>query len=234
MSDTQEAFTASRPTMIDARHTFKSYIAIYSVIQEFSHRDPEFVIELLTKNDKGLLKDITVWCERTGNELLSFESEGEGGMRCLIQKGERRRNDKVMTVVMSTADLERVVYPFDKAIAGAVLGIEVNIVFEGAGVRLLKRGYRSTVSGFLGRLFTTIVENVMKKDIGWPLPKDAIEILGELGANFYICGPSMVGYGVREEELIVKNFTLGATITWVDLLDRSDISVFSKAEFEKP
>jgi hypothetical protein len=33
------------------------------------------------------------------------------------------------------------VYPLDKALAGAVLGMEVNVVFEGAAVRLLKRGH---------------------------------------------------------------------------------------------
>jgi hypothetical protein len=37
------------------------------------------------------------------------------------------------------------VYPLDKALAGAVLGMDVNVVFEGTGVRLLKRGYRSGI-----------------------------------------------------------------------------------------
>jgi predicted peroxiredoxin len=79
-----------------------------------------------------------------------------------------------------------------------------------------------------------VVEGVMKKEIGWPLPRDAIEILEELGAKFYVCGPSLVGYGVREEELVARDFVTGATLTWVKLLAESDVNVFSKAEFEKP
>ncbi len=225
---------ASRPTVVDVRHTLKSYQAAYSVIQELRRRDSEAVVELLIRNDKGMLKDIATWCSTTGYQLICSELGEEDEMRCLIQKGERKRNEKVMTVVISTARLEQVAYPFDRAIGGAVLGMQVNVVFEGSGVRLLKRGYRATVSGLWGRVFTTSVEDAMKKNTGWPLPQDAIGILEELGANFYVCGPSMVAFGVREEELVIKNHTLGGTLTWVDLLARSNVSVLSKAVFEKP
>jgi predicted peroxiredoxin len=234
MVDKPGAFMASRPTVVDARHTFKAYQAVYTVIQELSRRDSEAVVELLIKNDKGMLNDIATWCSTTGYQLICSELGKEEEMRCLIQKGEQKVNDKVMTVVISTANLEYLAYPFDKAIGGAVLGMQVNVIFEGAGVRLLQRGYRASLSGFWGKIFTTIVENVMKDKIGWPLPNEAIAMLEDLGANFYVCGPSLVGYGVREEELVVKKHTLGATITWVDLLARSNVSVFSRAVFEKP
>jgi predicted peroxiredoxin len=234
MVDKPGAFMASRPTVVDCRHTFKAYEAAYSVIQELSRRDAEFVVELLIKDDKGMLKDIATWCSTTGYRLICSEVGEEEDMRCLIQKGERKRNEKVMTVMISTASLEQVAYPFDRAIGGAVLGMEVNVVFEGAGVRLLKRGYRATVSGLWGRVFTASVEDAMKRKTGWPLPQDAIGILDELGANFYVCGPSMVAFGVREEELVVKNHTLGGTLTWVDLLARSNATVSSRAIFENP
>jgi predicted peroxiredoxin/TusA-related sulfurtransferase len=198
-------------------------------MKELRHRDTEAVVELVMKNDKGMLHDIATWCEATGNELISSEPGGEGEVRCLVQKGEMQggREKKSMTVVIST-------YPFDRALGATVLGMEVNMIFEGAGVRLLKRGYRSKLSGFWGGCFTGVVEGVMKKEIGWPLPRDAIEILEELGAKFYVCGPSLVGYGVREEELVARDFVTGATLTWVKLLAESDVNVFSKAEFEKP
>jgi predicted peroxiredoxin len=234
MVDKPGAFMASRPTVVEARHAFKGYQAAYAVIQELSHKDSEAVVELVIRNDKRILKDIATWCSTTGYQLICSEPGEENELRCLIQKGEQKRNDKTMTVVISTANLEDVAYPFDKAIGGAVLGMQVNIVFEGAGVRLLKRGYRAPPSGFWGRIFTTVVENVMKDKIGWPLPQDAIAMLEELGANFYVCGPSLVGYGVREEELVAKNHTLGGTITWIDLLAQSSVNVFSKAIFEKP
>jgi len=74
----------------------------------------------------------------------------------------------------------------------------------------------------------------MKDQIGWPLPQESILILEDLGARFYICGPSMSGYGVHEQDLIVAKYTLGAVVTWADLLARSDIHVVSKAQFDKP
>jgi predicted peroxiredoxin/TusA-related sulfurtransferase len=206
-------------------------------MKELRHRDTEAVVELIMKNDKGILHDIATWCKATGNELISSEPGEEGEVRCLVQKGELtggREKKKSMTVVISTANLEKVAYPFDRALGAAVLGMEVNVIFEGAGVRLLKRGYRSKLTGFWGGCFTGAVENAMKKEIGWPLPGDAIEILEELGAKFYICGPSLERYRVREEELIVRDFVTGATLTWVKLLAESDVNVFSKAEFEKP
>jgi predicted peroxiredoxin/TusA-related sulfurtransferase len=234
MVDKRGIFMASRPTVVDCRQTFKAYQAAYLVIQELRRKDSEAVVELVIKDDKGMLKDIATWCSKTGYQLICSEPGKEGEMRCLIQKGEEKRNDKTMTLMISTADLEDLAYPFDKALGGAVLGMQVNVVFEGAGVKLLQRGYRASVSGFWGRIFTTVVENVMKDKIGWPLPQDAMAMLEELGANFYICGPSMVGYGVREEELVVKHHTQGGTITWIDLLAGSNVNVFSKAVFEKP
>ena len=205
----------------------------YEVIKALRGLDNGAVVEVMTKDDKGLLNDLGVWCRATGREILG-EQPSQGEARLLIRKGEPVRNDQTMTVIMSTASLEHAVYPLDKALAGAVLGMDVNMVLEGAAVRLLKRGYRSRLSGLVGGVFTAKVEGVLKNEVGWPLPQDSILMLEDLGARFYICSPSMFGYGVREQDLIVSKYTLGAVVTWADLLARSDIQIFSKAQFDKP
>ncbi len=80
-----------------------------------------------------------VWCRSPATSSSAYRL-GEGEARVLIRKGrEPVRNARAMTVIMSTASLEHAVYPLDKALAGAVLGMNVNVVFEGAAVRLLKR-----------------------------------------------------------------------------------------------
>ena len=219
--------------LLDARGTWKPYRVAYEVITALRPLEVGSVAEVLTKDDRGLLNDLGIWCRATGYELLDTRP-GAGEARALIRKGEPVRNDRTMTVIMSTASLEAAVYPLDKALAGAVLGMDVNVVFEGAGVRLLQRGYRSRLSGLVGGLFTSKVEQVMKKEIGWPLPQESVLILHDLGAHFYLCGSSMVGYGVREQDLIIGEYTLGAVITWAGLLARADIQVFSKAQFDKP
>ncbi len=219
--------------VVDARWTWKPYRVAYEVIKALRGVDTGSVVEVITKDDRGLLNDLGTWCRATGHELLS-EQPGHRQVRVLLRKGEPVRSDKTMTVIMSTASLEHAVFPLDKALAGAVLGMEVNMVFEGAAVRLLKRGYRPRLSGLVGSVFTSKVEGVMKNEIGWPAPQESILILEDLGARFYVCSPSMFGYGVREQDLIVGKYTLGAVVTWADLLARSDIHVFSNAQFDKP
>ena len=65
-------------------------------------------------------------------------------------------------------------------------------------------------------------------------PGDKATRLEDLGARFYVCSPSLFGYGVHERDLIVGRYTLGAVVTWADLLARSDIQIFSRAQFDKP
>jgi len=225
--------TTQERLLLDARGTRKPYRVAYDVIKVMRGLDTGSVVEVITKDDKGLLNDLDVWCRATGHELLGMQPAA-GEARLLIRKAEPARNEQTMTVIMSTARLENAVYPLDKALAGAALGMDVNMVFEGAAVRLLKRGYRPKLSGLVGGLFTAKVEGVMKDEIGWPLPQESILILEDLGARFYVCSPSLSGYGVHEQDLIVSKYTLGAVVTWADLLAHSDIHVFSKAQFDKP
>jgi len=225
--------TTQERLLLDARRTWKPYRVAYEVIKAMRGLDTGSVVEVITKDDKGLLHDLGVWCRATGHELLGMQPTA-GEARLLIRKAEPARNEQTMTVIMSTARLENAVYPLDKALAGAALGMDVNMVFEGAAVRLLKRGYRPKLSGLVGGLFTAKVEGVMKDEIGWPLPQESILILEDLGARFYVCSPSLFGYGVHEQDLIVSKYTLGAVVTWADLLAHSDIHVFSKAQFDKP
>jgi predicted peroxiredoxin/TusA-related sulfurtransferase len=219
---------------VDATATWKPYRVSYEVMKAMRALETGATVEVISRDDPGLLTDLTTWCEVTGNHLVATERPAPGRALSLIRKGEPRRSGRSMTVIVSTAGLEHVIYPLDKALAAAVLGMDVHLVFEGAGVRLLKRGYRSRLSGAVGRAFTAMVERVMNTQIGWPLPAESIAILADLGASFYICGPSMVGYRVRPEDLAIKDYTVAAVVTWADLLARTDVHVFSNAQFEKP
>jgi predicted peroxiredoxin len=229
-----EDVTALEIGRVDVSQTWKPYRVAYEIIKALRGQEVGAAVEVVTKDDKGILTDVGTWCEATGHELMAAQRHGDGLARVLVRKREPRHNSRTMTVVMSTASLEHAVYPLDKALGAAVLGMGVHVVFEGAGVRLLERGYRPKLSGLVGALFTSMVERVMRDEIGWPPPQESILILEDLGARFYVCGPSMFGYDVREEDLIVRDYTIGAAVTWADLLARTDVHVFSKAQFEKP
>lgn len=219
---------------IDASGTWKPYMVAYKIIKETVGMENGKNFEVIIKDNKGVLADIKLWCESAGYVFLGSENKDENKLSLFVRKGDAKRDNHKMTVVISTANLEKVLLPFDKALSGAVMGMGVNVFFEGAGVRLLKKDYRSKLSGVIGGIFTGKVEGIMEKDIGWPAPKEAISILEDLGADFYVCGPSMVAYGVKEEDIMVKKYAISAVITAAKLLADSDIHIFSRAEFEKP
>lgn len=229
-------FEATRPLVVDARQTHRSSIALLALVREIRTRNPETVVELVVRNERSIKADVLSWCRRTGNELLGCEV-GEGGeLRCLVQKGvgcvEERK--KVMTVVVSMAGLEQVVGSLDKAVAGGVLGMDVNIVFEASGVRLLRTGYRSIISGAFGKWFTAMTEGILRRQLGCPLPRESIEILCELGAKFWVDEQALRCYGVRDEDLLIKGHEAIGVVGVVDLLEKSDIRIFSGGAFEKP
>jgi predicted peroxiredoxin/TusA-related sulfurtransferase len=226
--------TTAQKARVEVSGTWKPYRVIYEIIKAQRELGPGAVVEVVAKDDEGILADVRTWCATTGQELIAVQRQPAGRACLVVRPGERKASPKSMTVIVSTASLEYVVFPLEKALAAAVLGMDVYVVFEGAGVRLLQRGYRPRVSGLAGRFFTPMVERVMREQIGWPLPPESIAILEDLGARFYVCGPSMVGYGVPESELTVSKYTLGAVVTWAGLLARTDVHVFSKAQFEKP
>jgi len=95
-------------------------------------QNPESIIELLIQNSKGILHDISVWCESTGNELISSEvgsDSGDEDMHVLMQKGVpeqevEQRQEKKMTVIISTADLDFATTPLDRALFGNGVGNE--------------------------------------------------------------------------------------------------------------
>jgi predicted peroxiredoxin len=226
--------------VIDVSDSWKPYLVAYRIIKETGGSEKGKTLKVIVKESEAILADIKTFCEITGYVFAGYErdrsNEKKGAhlLNVYIKNGERKKNDHKMTVTLSTASLEQVVYPLDKAVSGAVLGMQVNVVFEGAAVRLLKRGYKPKLSGLIGGIFTGMVKKVMRNEIGWPQPQESIAMLEDLGAKFYVCGPSMFGYKVEREELIVKSYTIAAVVTWVKLLADSDIQIFSKAEFEKP
>ncbi|KAL5331318.1 hypothetical protein ACEPPN_000848 [Leptodophora sp. 'Broadleaf-Isolate-01'] len=227
-------FEATRPILVDARHSTSSPIILSLLLRKFTPQNPEDIIELAIINNKGLFRDVCLWCERTGNKLITSENEnGEEDIHCIIQKGQGRGRGKKMVAVLSTVDLVDVVGVLEKAVGGCVLGMEVAVFFEGSGVRLLRTGYRSRCPGLFGRFRTTVIEEELKS-LGRLLPRDAIEMLEELGASFYLCGRSMQRFGVEEEGVSVGKFEIASGIMLVDLLSRSDVNLFSKGEFERP
>lgn len=270
-------FEATRPPILECRDTLKSYMIAYSLLQALSRMNPESVIEVVFRNEKGLLQDLSAWCEATRNELISSEESQDGkDIRALIQKGseevelehdqdhergrrssdiagghsvsadtavtegttttttttgqgekKKKKEKKTMTLLISTSNLASLITPLDRALSAIMLSsYHLNIIFESSGVRLLSRDFHPTIPGMISRLLsrTTKLESRLAAQ-GSPLPSQALSILAELGAGFYVDGPSLRGVGEEEWVVTSKKVEVGSGMMWVEMMGRSDVVV---------
>jgi predicted peroxiredoxin len=247
------------PKVVDASSSWKSYQAIYKIITAIKAEKlaDDAKIEFIVKDNAGIIEDIKRYCAVRGHGFYEIDTKVDsakdgiamtpGTRKCGLIKHTRegenewearnRGRETSLTVIISTAAMKEVLFPLEKALAAAVLGMDVNVVFDGAGVRWVKRGYHSRLAGWkwISWVVTGKVEDAaMKYDMGWTQPDESIKILEDLGAKFWVCGPSMKHYGVDTKEVMVKEWTSAGPVTWVDLLARSDVHVSSRARFEKP
>lgn len=210
------------PIVVDTSSFSKSYQAIYKIITAIktANLPDDAKIEFVVKDHAEIIEDIKRWCGARGHGFYEIDVKKDSGKegivtapgtrRCGLVKhtrmGEnewearRRGREMSLTAIISSEELEEVLFPLEKALAAAVLGMGVNVVFEGAGVRFMKRGYQ---------------------------PDDSIKILEEFGAKFWICGLSMRNYQVSPEEVAAKEWTAAGPVTWVELLATTNVHVFS-------
>jgi len=220
MSATSPLPTA--PIVVDASSFSKSFQVIYQIITAIKTGNvpDDAKIEFVVKDHPEIIEDIKCWCSARGHGFYDIDTKRDSGKDCIVVapgtkryglvkhtrmgedewKARSRGHETSMTAIISTEDLEEVLFPLEKALAAAVLGMDVNVVFEGAGVRFMKRGYQ---------------------------PEEAIKILEELGAKFWICGLSMRSYKVEPEEVGAKKWTAAGPVTWVELLATTNVHVFS-------
>jgi len=66
------------------------------------------------------------------------------------------------------------------------------------------------------------------------LPSRAIEILEELGAHLYVCGPSLKEFGMKDEDIMVKSVVIASTMTWIALMAQSDVNISSTPQWCRP
>jgi hypothetical protein len=58
--------TSQERLLVDARGTWKPYRVAYEVIKALQPLDIGSVVEVITKDDTGLLNDLGIWCQATG------------------------------------------------------------------------------------------------------------------------------------------------------------------------
>ena len=143
--------------------------------------------------EEAFCSDLSVWCTRTGNALVSLE-QADGTIDAVVRKGAPQAqaagdgaaggtpvssgNDK--TFVIFSGDLDKTIAAFIMANGAAAMGRTVTMFFTFWGLNILRRPERVKVK-------KTLVERMF----GWMMPRGTRK-LGLSRMNMLGIGPRMI------------------------------------------
>ena len=122
---------------------------IMKVYQNIEKMNDGEVLEI-SASDPGFVKDISSWCDKTGNTLLKSDFENNS-FNALIQKGQNgsssRSNDSNTltqtkdgaTMVVFSGDLDKAIASFIIATGSASMGKKVTMFFTFWGLNILRK-----------------------------------------------------------------------------------------------
>ena len=202
--------------------------------------------------EDAFASDISIWCERTGNRLLSLEAGG-GIIEALIEKTQKAGvmgmstpgDDK--TMVIFSGDLDKTIAAFIIANGAAAMGRKVTLFFTFWGLNILRRPQKVSVAksaiekmfGFMmprgtrklglsrmnmAGIGPKMIRSIMK-DKGILSLEDLIDQALEHGVRLVACQMSMDIMGIHKEELI-DGIELGGVSTFIGSGETSDMSLF--------
>jgi predicted peroxiredoxin/TusA-related sulfurtransferase len=181
------------------------------------------VLEIVTDTFEPIENDIGAWCRMAGHELVALE-KGPDRHSYYVAKGSPRETEHKLGMVISDPGLEQLLSPLGFALAAALGGSDVHLYFQGPAVRVPRRGFSAKLSG-IGRPFSGFARRGMAK-VGHVPPQEKLGQLKELGAHFYICGPSMQHFGVKKDELIFDDIVMAEYLTFMEVMNKADVHIY--------
>jgi len=207
---------------------------------------------LIRATDPGFASDIGVWCERTGNLLLSVEREGasysvkiqKGGLKMPNPTGQAG-NDKSMVVF--SGDLDKAIAALIIANGAASMGRKVTLFFTFWGLNILRKDERVHVQkNFIEKMFGFMMPRGSKKlglsrmnmmgmgskMIRGVMKRKNVTSFEELlqsamhdGVRIIACQMSMDIMGIKPEELI-DGVEIAGVATFLGSAELSDTNLF--------
>ncbi len=211
------------------------------------------VLEVIA-SDQGFYRDIAMWCERTGNTLISLEKK-DNKIIALLQKGtdqplEKREISQLpngKTMVVFSGDLDKAIASLIIANGAASMGRKVTMFYTFWGLNILRKKEKislekapiqkafsammprgTTKLGLskmnFGGMGAKLIRKIMKDN-----NVDSLESLlaqaQENGVKMIACTMSMDLMGIREEELI-EGIDLGGVATYLGEAEMADTNLF--------
>lgn len=179
---------------------------IRRVFEEMNHMTDGEILEVKA-SDPGFTKDISSWCEKTGNTLLNSEfNKNEKNFVAYLQKGtqvSQTANTNTLdkngaTLVVFSGDLDKAIASFIIATGAASMGKEVTMFFTFWGLNILKSKNKPKVS-----------KDTMEKMFDFMLPGNTDKLrLSQM--NMMGMGPAMIKkimkkHDVDDLEILIEN-----------------------------
>jgi predicted peroxiredoxin/TusA-related sulfurtransferase len=208
---------------IDMRGKKITTFIIYNAVMKLREMKEGEVLGIIAEDFDPIENDIRAWCRTTGHSLVELEKEADY-QRYHIEKAIPEEKENKLALVISNPGLEELISPLGFALGAALEGIDVYIYFQGPAVKVLKKNFKEKLHG-INRPFSIFARKGLTK-IGHIPPQDKLRQLRELGAHFYICGPSMEHFGVQKGKLIFDDVVIAEYLTFMEIMKKADIHIF--------
>ena len=193
------------------------------VVNLLKELDTGETIQIKVDNYQAIDNDLAAWSRMTGNKIEVFENESNYKIY-QFEKTKEVLSNKKFAIIISVKGLEELLSPLGYAWAAAVSGMEVYIYLQGPAVKIMRKGYKEKLKGF-NSLFSGFARKGLAK-IGHISPQEKIIELHKMGAKFYLCQPSMDHFKVKKSDLIFTDIITAEYITFLEVLNDSDIKFF--------
>jgi len=206
----------------------------------------------VSASDPGFVRDISAWCRRTGNTLVSQGQRGADYVAC-VRKGDAPASPVVKdtpegkTIIVFSGDLDKVLASFIIANGAAAMGRPVTMFFTFWGLTVLRKAEKQPVKkSLMESMFGTMLPRGSKKlklsrmnmgGMGTAMMKkimndknvDSLEALIQkaikAGVKIVACTMSMDVMGIRQEELI-DGVELGGVGAYLGDAEESNVNLF--------
>ena len=224
-------------------------LKLYNKVKEVNPGD----VVTVKATDFGFTSDVGAWADRTGNKLLSLDSEG-GVITARIQKGVEKKEEKGAvsitqdkTMVVFSGDLDKAIAAFIIANGAASMGHKVTMFFTFWGLNILRKDNPPNVKkNLIERMFgfmmprgankailsqmhmagmgTAMIKGIMKKKNVYSLPV-MIQMARENGVVLQACQMTMDLMGIKQEELL-DGIEIAGVATMIHSSDESNATIF--------
>lgn len=178
-------------------------VKLYKSLEEINHGEAL----VIKATDPGFKTDVKKWAAKTGNQVLSIDSD-KGVITAKIQKGistslNQAKENKIIedkngtTIVVFSQDLDKALAAFIIAQGAATMGKKVNLFFTFWGLNILRKAKKVKVR-----------KTFMEKMFGWMMPR---------GANkLPISNMNMGGMGSKMIKSIMKKKNVDSLPIMID------------------